>query len=282
MDLSIIIVSADSAPYLRACFQALHVALTSLGAEVLLVDNACRDDTVAVAKEAFPEVCLIRLARRCGFARANNVALRQAQGRYFLLLNPDTEVQPGALAALVRYLEEHPRVGIAGARLLNPDGSIQDSCRTYPSVSSAFCRWWPGRLDAVRTRGLRDYLMRDWDHAADDAVDWVIGACLCARREAVERVGLMDEGFFLYYEDTDWCYRMWQHGWEVRYVPEAVVMHHYQRAGGRGLFGRATRIQVRSLARLFLKHGRRRPPRDRVSLPTDEVRERHSGRRSRG
>jgi hypothetical protein len=100
--------------------------------------------------------------------------------------------------------------------------------------------------------------MSDWDHAEARAADWVIGACMGAPRRAVEQVGLLDEGFFLYYEDTDWCYRMWQAGWEVHYLPEATVMHHYQRAGAKGLFGRAARIQMRSVLRLFLKHGRLR------------------------
>jgi N-acetylglucosaminyl-diphospho-decaprenol L-rhamnosyltransferase len=267
MDLSVIIVSTDEAGFLRPCLCALRSGLTHLEVEVLVVDNACQDDTVRVAREAFPEATIVTAAVRGGFARSNNLAMCMATGRHLLLLNPDTEVRPGALAALVRYLDDHPQVGIAGARLLNPDGTLQHSCRTYPSIAASFSRWLPWCPEPVRRRAVSEYLMLTWDHATDDPVDWVIGACLCARQAAVAQVGMLDESFFLYYEDTDWCYRMWEQGWEVRYVPEAVVMHHYQRAGGRGLSGRATRIQVRSLARLFLKHGRRRPPRIPTTAP---------------
>jgi hypothetical protein len=100
--------------------------------------------------------------------------------------------------------------------------------------------------------------MLDWDHLAAGPVDWVTGACLCVRRAAADQVGLLDDGFFLYYEDTDWCYRMWRGGWEVHYLPDAVALHHYQQAGGQGLFSRAARVQLGSVARLFLKHGRLR------------------------
>lgn len=282
MDLSVIIVSADSEHYLRACLPALRAGLGDLDAEVLLVDNACRDGTLAVTEALLPEARVVRVASRCGFASANNLAMRQARGRHLLLLNPDTEVRSGAPAALVRYLDEHPQVGIAGARLLNPDGTLQPSCRTYPSLLTTFCRWLPCCPGRLRQRAASSYLMQGWDHATDAPVDWVIGACLCARRTAVEQVGRLDEGFFLYYEDTDWCYRMWQHGWEVRYVPESVVVHEYQRAGGRGLLGRATRIQVRSLARLFRKHGRRGPPRASATPPSAEAPSPRSAPRCRG
>lgn len=258
MDLSVIIVSTDEGRYLRPCLEALKRAMGELRGEVFVVDNCCQDETAAVAKEVLPEVRLVSNSSRCGFAASNNIALRQATGRHLLVLNPDTEVRPGSLRALVRYLDEHPGVGAAGARLLNPDGTLQHSCRRFPSMRSVLFRWLPRCPEAIREWALRDYLMLDWDHGSAGAVDWVMGACLCVRRAAIEQVGLLDEGFRLYYEDIDWCYRLWQGGWEVHYVSEAEVMHHYQRTSARRLFGRALWTHVYSVCRFFLKHGRLR------------------------
>lgn len=258
MDVSIVIVSTNEGHFLRPCLEALREGTAGVQCEVFVVDNACEDDTASVTQSMFPETRVIRNSSRYGFAQANNTALRQARGRYLLVLNPDTEVRPGALATLVRYLDEHSKVGIAGARLLNPDGTLQYSCRKFPSGRSVLFRWLPKCPEAVREWALRDYLMADWDHGSARAVDWVMGACLCVRRAAAGQVGLLDEGFRLYYEDIDWCCRMWKGGWEVHYVPAAVIMHHYQRASARRLFSRALWTHVYSVCRFFVKHLRLR------------------------
>jgi len=254
LDLSVVIVSTDEGHFLRPCLEALRQAMIGIRAEVFLVENCCQDDTTAVAGEVLREARVISNPSRYGFARSNNAALRQAKGRYMLVLNPDTEVRPDALTTLVKYLDEHPRVGAAGARLLNPDGTLQYSCRRFPSMRSVFFRWLPKCPKPVRDWALRDYLMLDWDHRSARAVDWLMGACLCVRRAAVEQVGFLDEGFHLYYEDIDWCYRMWKGGWEVHYVPDAVVMHHYQRTSAQRLFSRALCMHADSVVRYFLKH----------------------------
>jgi N-acetylglucosaminyl-diphospho-decaprenol L-rhamnosyltransferase len=244
VDLSIVIVSTDEAHFLRPCLAALGRGLEGVEAEVFVVDNQCQDDTAAVTRELFPAATLVSAPARSGFSRANNLALRQAAGRYLLLLNPDTEVYPGALAALVAYLEAHPSVGAAGPQLLNPDGTLQHSCRAFPSLRSVFFRWLPFGPQSFRDRALRCYLALDWDHATAQPVDWVMGACLCVRRSAVEEVGWLDEGFRLYYEDIDWCYRMWRAGWEVHYIPEARVMHQYQRTSARHVFNKHRLLRV--------------------------------------
>ncbi len=254
MDLSIVIVSVNHAKFLRPCLTTLKVAMKGLEAELLLIDNRCDDNTAAITHELIPEATVIRTDVRYGFARANNLALAQAKGRYLMLLNPDTEVSPDSLAIIVEYLNSHPQVGVVGPRLLNPDGTLQPSCRAFPSLRSVFFRWLPFCPEKLRQRALRDYLALDWDHASARAVDWVLGACLCIRRETAEHTGWMDEGFFLYYEDIDWCYRVWKAGWEVHYLPEAVVMHHYQRTSAQHIFSRTTWIHARSIARFFLKH----------------------------
>ncbi len=248
------IVSTNEGHFLGPCLAALREGMAGVECELFVVDNRCDDDTVGIAQSTFPEARIIRNPFRYGFARANNVALRQARGRYLLVLNPDTEVRPGALATLVRYLDGHPEVGIAGAKLVNPDGTIQYSCRQFSSLRSVFFRWLPKCPEAVRQWALRDYLMIDWDHASARAVDWLMGACLCVRRAATEEVGLLDEGFRLYYEDIDWCYRMWKGGWDVHYVPDAVIMHHYQRTSAQRLVSRALWTHVYSVLRFFIKH----------------------------
>lgn len=254
MDLSAVIVSTNEAHFLGPCLRALRQGVEGIESELLLVDNHCTDDTVSVTRAAFPEARIVHNSAKYGFARSNNRAFEQARGRYFLLLNPDTEVRPGALPTLVRYLDQRQHVGIAGARLVNPDGTLQHSCRAFPSLRSVLFRWLPGCPESIRNRVLSDYLMLNWDHAAARPVDWLIGACLCVRRSAAEDVGFMDEGFRLYYEDIDWCYRMWRGGWEVHYVPEAVVMHHYQRSSARRLFSRALWTHVYSVLRFSAKH----------------------------
>ena len=254
MDLSVVIVSTNEAHFLGPCLRALRQGQEGLQSEVILVDNHCTDDTVSITREVFPEARILHNDAKYGFARSNNRALEQARGRYFLVLNPDTQVRPGALPTLVQYLDERQNVGIAGARLVNPDETLQHSCRAFPSLRSVLFRWLPVCPESIRNRVLRDYLMLDWDHAVARPVDWLMGACLCVRRSAVEQVGFLDEGFELYYEDIDWCYRMWQGGWEVHYVPEAVVMHHWQRTSAQHVFSRATWTHVRSVVRFFLKH----------------------------
>jgi GT2 family glycosyltransferase len=254
MDLSIVIVSTDEAHFLQPCLESLWHGTAGVQCEVFVVDNACEDDTAAITREVLPDATIIRNESRYGFARSNNAALRVAGGRYLLVLNPDTEVREGALKTLVSYLDEHEQVGIAGARLLNPDGTLQYSCRKFPSLRSVVFRWLPLCPNGLRERMLREYMMMDWDHASPRAVDWLMGACLCVRRAATEEVGFFDEEFRLYYEDIDWCYRMWQHGWEVHYVPDAIIMHHYQRTSAQRLFSRALWTHVRSCVRFFAKH----------------------------
>lgn len=254
LDLSIVIVSTDEGHFLRPCLESLKRAMRGLRAEVFVVENCCSDRTTEITSDVLPEARVISNSSRCGFARSNNAALRQARGRYLLVLNPDTEVSPDALTTIVQYLDEHPHVGVAGARLLNPDGTLQHSCRRFPSIRSVFFRWLPKCPSRIRDWALRDYLMLDWDHLSARAVDWVLGACLCVRSAAVERVGLLDEGFRLYYEDIDWCYRMWKGRWEVHFIPDAVVMHHYQRSSARRLLSRALCMHAYSVLRFFLKH----------------------------
>jgi hypothetical protein len=242
-DLSIVIVNWNVRDRLQECLLSIylannhHVAAQSrplrarsdseaLCTETIVVDNASTDGSVEMVRHTFPQVTLIANADNRGFTGGNNQGIAASRGRYVLLLNPDTEVIDDALSHMVAYMDAHPGVGALGPMLLNPDGSVQSSRRRFPTPATAFLesttlqRWFPNH------RLLRDYYVLD---APDDAiaqVDWVDGACLLARREALHQVGLLDDGYFMYSEELDWCRRAKAAGWQIVYFPQARVMHH--------------------------------------------------------
>jgi N-acetylglucosaminyl-diphospho-decaprenol L-rhamnosyltransferase len=227
VDCSIVIVNYRHDEVLLECLGSLSATLAGgpLTSETVVVDNSATLDPAALAGR-FPGVQLVRNPVNVGFARACNQGLARARGRHLLLLNPDTVVHEGAVAALCAHLDAHPRVGAAGARLLDPDGRLQYSCRRFPGYFTIFfgryavmSRLFPGNT------ATRDYLYLDWDHDAVREVDWVSGACLMVRREVLEQVGPLDPAYFLFVEDMDWCRRIRDAGWTVDYVPAARVTH---------------------------------------------------------
>jgi N-acetylglucosaminyl-diphospho-decaprenol L-rhamnosyltransferase len=223
--LSIVIVSWNTRDLLARCLESVledSRAAQVAEMELFVVDNASVDGSSEMVRERFPEVRLIESQRNLGFARANNLAIRQCTGRYVLLLNPDTEVRPGALAALLRFMEECPEAGAAGARLLNPDGSLQPSCDRSPTLSREL--WRLLHLDALWPYAV--YRMHGWSRDAARAVDAACGACLILRREALREVGLLDEDYFIYSEEVDLCRRLRQSRWQIFWVPWASVVHY--------------------------------------------------------
>lgn len=237
-DLSIIIVNWNTRDLLAECLRSIGecgLRIADLSAsnkpihqfsnlpttEVFVVDNASSDGSAAMVREQFPWVRLIENRENVGFARANNQALHLASGRYILLLNPDTEVHPGALEALVAFMDATPGAGACGARLLNADGSLQHAC--HPMLTPGREFWRLSFLD--RLWPLATYPMAQWDTATPRPVEAIKGACLLLRREALEQIGLLDEGYFMYTEEVDLCYRLARAGWELWYVPAAVVTH---------------------------------------------------------
>ncbi|MFO7601872.1 MAG: glycosyltransferase family 2 protein [Candidatus Desulfacyla sp.] len=203
LDISTIIVSYNTAELLTACLKSV-ASRSDLSMEVIVVDNASQDDSAARVSRDFPWVKLIANEQNAGFARANNQALNVSSGEYVYFLNPDAVVQPGAFEAMMRFMSSHTDVGLAGTRILNPDGSVQ------PSVE----RRYPGERRAQKDlRGL----------AGDIA--WVLGASMIARRAMVEDLGGFDEGFFLYGEEQDLCLRIRKKGWKIGFIPDAAVVH---------------------------------------------------------
>ncbi len=218
MDLDVVIVSWNTARLLANCLRSLPAGAVGLNLQVVVVDNASTDGSAELVMREFPRARLIRNMENVGFARANNQGLRVTAGRYALLLNSDTIVKPGALTSLVKFMETHPAVGACSPRLLRPDGAPQP----YAFGGDPTLRYLLRR--AANQVFLHRYL-HDWGCSALQIVDWVSGACLLARREALDQAGLLDESIFMYFEDNDLCLRLRRAGWKICYYPKAEVIH---------------------------------------------------------
>ncbi|HEY9792434.1 MAG TPA: glycosyltransferase family 2 protein [Candidatus Obscuribacterales bacterium] len=227
LDLSIIIVSWNTGALLRECLQSLEAELGSASAEVFVIDNDSGDGSADMVAQEFPWVKLTRNADNRGFARANNQAMRVCSGRKVLLLNPDTQVHPGAVSRLMEFLDTHPSAGIVAPQLFNTDGSIQRSCRQFPSVFGMFSEFVGLSRLFPNNQALRQYKMLDFDHNSECEVDQPEGACLMVRREVIEQIGMLDEAYFMLFEEVDWCYRIKQAGWQIWFTPSAKVIHHH-------------------------------------------------------
>jgi N-acetylglucosaminyl-diphospho-decaprenol L-rhamnosyltransferase len=250
--LSVVVVTHNHADFIGTCLDALLPEAAAIGAEVIVVDNRSDDASAAIAA-SFAGVRLMVAGRRQGFAANSNMGMAVARGRYLLLLNPDTEVMPGALAALVSFMDARPTVGLCGARLLYPNGDVQPSARRFPTPLAGLVRRTPLRALLGGSRANRRHLMLDDDLDEARPVDWLLGACMCVRRSALEQVGPLDEGYFLYVEDIDWARRMHEAGWEVYYVPQARIKHHHLAVSDRRFLSRRTLIHSASMVRYARK-----------------------------
>jgi N-acetylglucosaminyl-diphospho-decaprenol L-rhamnosyltransferase len=254
MTLSVVIVSWNVCAMLRECLRSVYEEASSVdGLEVYVVDNASSDGSVEMVRAEFPLVKLIVNHDNEGFAKANNQAAQACCGRYVVLLNPDTVVKDRALVKLVHWMDAHARAGIAGCRLLNTDGSLQRwTGGAFPNLCNiASHHLFLDYLLPARVRPRPMY--RLGDTSLDERVDWVSGACLIARRRAL-RQRLFDESYFMYAEDLELCERLAVNGWEIWYVPSAVVVHHHGRSMSKQS-GTVTLSPVRG-PRIFFARGR--------------------------
>jgi len=254
--LAVVIVSYNTRRMIRRCLQSLQAFPPHCSHAIWVVDNASRDGTVAMLRQEFPAVRLHANRRNLGYAAAVNQGLEAAGAEYTLVLNPDIVVRDGAVDQLVAFMDAHADAGLAAAKLLNTDGSLQYTCRSfYTPQTLLFRRTFLGKL-FPRSRVIRRHLMLDYDHATPRAVDWVIGACMLVRRSAVEDVGGMDERFFLYFEDVDWCFRLGRQGWKVYYVPQAEMLHEHRRESAKPKLSRSFWAHLGSLLRFYEKWNR--------------------------
>ena len=228
------------------------------GTEIIVVDNNSGDDSVYLLRSDFPEITVIDNKENFGLAAGVNVGIAHATGSYYLVLNPDMIALPGSVKTLFEFMEKNPEVGMAGGKLISPNGKLQYSCyRFYTLMTILYRRTFLGNTAAGK-QTTRDFLMKDFNHKEVKDVDWLMGSCLIVRKKAFDVVGGMDERFFLYFEDVDWCRRMWDAGWRVTYVPSAIFSHFHQRSSDKGailgiFFNRPTREHIKSAWKYFWK-----------------------------
>lgn len=222
MEVSIIIVNWNTKQLLADCIDSIYSSPPGVDFDIWVVDNFSSDGSPEMVRERFPKVQLIDNKENIGFARANNQAMRKCQGKYILLLNPDTVVNPDAIVELVDFLNQTPQAGMVGARLINPDRSLQESAFPLPTLFSEFWRMF--HLDYFVN--VANYPMDEWRLDSAKEVDTLLGACMLIRREALEQDDIFDEDYFIYSEEVDLCTRLKKTGWHLYWDPNAVVMHY--------------------------------------------------------
>lgn len=258
MDLSIIILNYRSRELVRHQLEAFKKwPFANIRAELIVVDNNSGDGIQEMMEQAFSDVTFIQLPKNKGYAAGNNAGLKGSTGAYALIINPDTLIDSDAIRSIETlhgFMESHKEVGIAGPKLFYPDGTLHFSCLRFPNLFLPIFRRTFLSKTATGARWLHSYFMEDWDHQEIRAVDWLFGACLMIRRSALERVGLLDERFFLYLEDTDWCRRFWEQDFQVQYVPQAKFVHLLGRSSEGGIASIVTNKSVRTHIFSFIKY----------------------------
>ncbi len=247
-DLSVIIVNWNTKKLLLNCIESFYRTTKGLSFEIFVVDNGSQDGSVDSVGRTFPEIELIQNQENLGFARANNDALRKSTGRYALLSNTDVILKDGAIEALAEFMDRNPDVGIAGGQLLNGDGSKQNSFDNFPSLATEVIN-----KSLLRILFPTRYPSKRVSYSSPIDVHSVIGACMIVRSQAIREVGLLDEDYFFFMEETDWCYRMKRRGWRVCHVPRAEIIHLQGRTANL-VKDRAKIEYYRSLYLFFKKH----------------------------
>ncbi len=243
LDLSIIIVNWNGKDLLARCLQAVESTTKKITYETYVVDNASTDGSQDMIRRDFPTVKLIANPNNVGFATANNQAMKVASGRYVLLLNSDAFVKENTLDDMVKFMDEHPDAGMSSCKLTYEDGSLQRSCATFPTLATEF--YIALGLDKLFPRSpiFGRYLMTDWNYDDIRPVDVIMGAFMLVRADLIAKIGMMDEGFFMYSEEVDWCYRFKQAGSKIYFCPDVEAIH---------LWGGSSKaVKVESLLRLY-------------------------------
>jgi GT2 family glycosyltransferase len=248
MDLSVIIVNWNTRDLLCQCLDSLTQKVEGIEMEILVVDNGSTDGSVAAVRDKFPGVRLIENPVNMGFAKANNQAISLSSGEYLLLLNPDTQVKDETVVKMLSFMDAHAEAGLVGAQLLNADGSKQNSIANFPSLATELLN-----KSLLRRLFPEKFPGKGRDYPGPVEVDSVIGACMMVRRKAVEQMGLLDEKFFLFLEETDWCYRIKKAGWKVYHIPQAEIFH-FQGKSAEAEKGKARIEYYRSRYHYFRKN----------------------------
>ncbi len=251
MTLSIVIVSWNVKALLEKCLVSVFNPPSGGDFEVFVIDNASTDGSAEMVREKFPDVKLIANQKNRGFAVANNQAIKQAQGDFILLLNPDTEILDKTLAKMVEFMKTHSDCGIAGCQILNPDKTIQPSVRRLPD-------WFSSFLILLKLSHLKffkpKYLLPDFDYSKSQAVEQVMGAFFMIRKEVIEKIGLLDEGYELWFEEVDFCRRLLKKtNYKIYYTPTAQIIHHGGQSFKQVLTLKKQWLFYKSMLRYYLK-----------------------------
>lgn len=274
-DVSILIVHTFERRLIRQTLRGLRRAAPQLHVEVLIIDNNPVAGVADMLKKEFPEVRYFAKNNE-GFGSAMNVGIKNARGKYVLIFNPDIIISAGALEKLFKYMEANPQVGTVGPKLLNADGSLQYSCYRYHEPLVPVLRRTPlGKLPWAK-KIIDRFLMKDVSHDHAMEVDWIMGSAMFTRADALAKVGSFDERFFMYFEDTDLCWRLWEDGYKVIYYPEAVMVHYHRRASADGSIFQQLRSpltwrHIESAYKFFRKHAGQQNPREFPQLPSPKT-----------
>ncbi|MCL6457978.1 MAG: glycosyltransferase family 2 protein [Gorillibacterium sp.] len=227
MDLSIIVLNYNTRQLTLNALESVYQSETTYLFEVILIDNASSDGTVEAVREQYPHVLLIENEQNVGFARANNQAMRIAKGRYVLLLNSDTIVHPNTLDMMLSFMEENPSVGASGCKIVLPDGSLDKACkRGFPTPAASFYYAFGLARMFPRIAHFNGYQLGHLNPDQSQPIDCLVGAFMLVRHSVIDQVGMLDEQFFMYGEDIDWCYRIKQAGWQIYYYPKVEIVHY--------------------------------------------------------
>jgi GT2 family glycosyltransferase len=259
-DLSIIIVHHKTPELLKLCLKSVKETIIGIDYEVIVIDSTISSQARDLIKEKYPKIRYLPFKENLGYSRGVNIGLKNANGRFILILNPDVILTEGAITKMIDYVGKHTDIGMLGPQVLNFNGTWQ---RTYfgfyKPITIVARRSWLGKLGPFK-RALADFLMADSDHSNIQTPDWLMGSAIMISREAYNKVGGMDERFFMYFEDVDWARRFWHNDYKVVYYPEAVMYHYHQRESSSklgildALFNKKTRWHIASGIKFFLKY----------------------------
>ncbi len=251
MDVSVIIVAWNVRNFLQNCLESIYKETEGVEFEVIYVDNASEDKSVEMVREHFPEANIIQNTQNKGFVVANNQGIEAAKGRYVLLLNSDTVILDNAIAKTIEFADTHPEAAVVGCKLLNPDKTLQPTCFMFPSILNMLLSTSYLYKLFRKSKFFGRERMTWWDRSDTREVDVATGCYMLVRREAIDQVGVMDERFFIYADETDWCYRFKKNGWKIMFTPEIQIIHY----GGQTTkqMTKEFRLQLQGSGLIFMK-----------------------------
>lgn len=268
MELSIIVTSYKNPDLLKLCIDSILKNIQGIEYELLVTDSATEEETEMLMRENYPQIKFFPFRENVGFQKLVKTGIEDSQGEYLLILNGDILIKDDAVEKMLVYIKENPQVGMLGPKLLNFNGTPQDSCfRFYKPITIVYRRTILGRFSFAK-KHLDWFLMRDYDKNSPGEVDWLMGSANLIPRRVLNQVGLLDPRFFMYMEDVDWCRRFWEKGFKVVYFPGAEMLHYHGKGSGKSGFfhsiflNRLTWIHISSGIKYFLKYWNKKNPRN--------------------